>query len=167
MENFCTSRLISSLKSFRRSTPTQPGSFRIAVIAVFILLFSGFSFSCLTAQSNPIEPGSEVITTDAYTKEDWKDPASYASVIVTEKNNNDIKLSEPGLSGEQFALYTGYKKLLDYMQIDLSSKSNLEAIASTNYQKIIVESQTDPILLKMRITDFNGKFNSLVGFLLK
>jgi len=167
MEKNSYSWFVSNHSHSRRSYPNPSGITRLSFIALLIILFTGISATHLSAQSNPIEFGSEVITTDAYNKEDWKDSAGYASVLAAEKNDNDIRLADPGLSGEQFGLYTGYKKLLDYMQTDLSSKVNLESIASSNYKRIIVESQTDPILLKMRIPEFNTKFNSLVGLLLK
>lgn len=140
-------------------------SFSKTIFPVLILFF--VSNSVLFAQSNDVKSNIDIITTDAYTADNWKLPTDYNKVLVSEIDGTTLKMTDPNLTIQDQALYTGYLHLLNYMQQEIASKDAIENVAKNNLNKVLLEAQTDPLLLKMSTSDFYGMYNDLVGILIR
>src|SRR5262249_10250481 len=76
-----------------------------------------FATAIVSAQS--AEAVEAPITNDAYKHDLWKSVTEYKDVIVAEKTETIAKLADPNLNSADYALYTGYLRLLVYIKQDL------------------------------------------------
>lgn len=119
----------------------------------------------VVAQSASVAPG-DPITTDAYpTHTTWKNSVDYAAVLVAERANAALTLATPNLKQTKVGLYTGYDRMLAYMQVDLGAGVPIEDIASKNFKRVTLETPGDPVLNNMQPTEFAALYDALVVML--
>lgn len=133
-----------------------------AIISCALLSFSA---TTAAAQANSVAPAPPISIEDLPQKPEWKDPVDYAAVIASERNNTSTTLSTPDLKDAAIALYTGYDRMLSYMQQDMINNVPIEEIAEKNYNKVVAETPSDPILVNMEASEFNALYAALLGML--
>lgn len=134
-----------------------------ALIPVFILSIITFSGTAISAQSAVEAEVSVAITVDAYATQGWKLVEDYAAILTAERVVAAQQLAIPNLSDRQIALYTGYDRMLEYMQADIADKASIENIADINFKKVLQEAPADPILTHLQQNEFTNLYGSLVA----
>lgn len=134
-----------------------------ALIPIFILLAITFSTTAVSAQSAVEAEVTVSITVDAYATQGWKSVEDFTALIAAERIVAAQQLAAPNLSDGQIALYTGYDRLLEYMQADIAVKAPVESIAENNFKKVMQEAPADPVLVHLQQNEFTNLYGSLVA----
>lgn len=137
-----------------------------------IHFFYGVSLTCLfllsivtsglTAQANASIAPSDPISTEDLSIVKWKSPVEYDAVLTSERAGMALKLADPDLKIHLHALYSGYDRMLSYMQADRAQSMTLGEIAFDNYKKVLAETPGDDILKNMHTEDFDALYDILV-----
>lgn len=143
----------------------RPSCF-FAVVAIMSCAFLSFSASTVAAQANASVAPAPPISTEDYPQEsDWKSPVDYSAVVASERANAVQTLASPTTKEPTFALYTGYDRMLAYMEADMIAGVPIEKIAQNNFNKVTQEASSDPALVNMDAAEFNGLYAALVVML--
>ena len=134
-----------------------------ALIPGFLLFVIAFSANAVSAQSAVEAEVSVSVTVDAYATQGWKSVDDYAAILTAERVVAAQQLAIPNLSDRQIALYTGYDRMLGYMQADITDKASIENIADINFKKVLQEAPADPILTHLQQNEFTNLYGSLVA----
>ena len=89
-----------------------------ALIPIFIFLAITFSATAVSAQAAADAEVTASITVDAYATQGWKSVEDFTALIAAERVVAAQQLATPNLSDRQIALYTGYDRMLGYMESD-------------------------------------------------
>lgn len=133
-----------------------------ALLPIFIVFAITFSATAVSAQSAAETEVTLAITVDAYNTQGWISVDDYTALVAAERVVVAQQLATPSLSDRQIALYTGYDRMLEYMQADLSVKAPLESIAEINFKKVLQEAPADPVLTHLQESEFINLYGSLV-----
>ena len=137
-----------------------------AMAAWVICALLGFTATTASAQANASVAAMPPISVeDLGQVSEWKTPVDYAAVLVSERNNTAATLATPNLKDAAIALYTGYDRLLEYMQQGLIDNVPIEEIAEKSYDRVVGEAPADPVLLNMDNGEFNALYQTLLGML--
>ncbi len=112
------------------------------------LMLATFSASDASAQASATAAAPPLSVVDLEDT-NWKSPVDYAGVIAAERVVAQQIIGTPGIPYSQFALYTGYDRMLSYIQNDLSASLPLAPLVGSNFQKVMIEAPNDPVLKKM------------------
>lgn len=93
----------------------------------------------------------------------WKTTVDYSAVLVAERADAAQVLAGSNLKAAKAALYTGYDRMLAYMQTDLAANVPLEDLADINYKKVVLETPNDPVLKNMDPAEFSALRDALVS----
>ena len=154
------------LKSYLTATIANGRAQKISKNLIAIVLLVGSFFIASTniciAQGNA--PGTASISTVVAepTVSQWKSPVEYSAVISAMKANTTKILADPNTPQPERVLYTGFDRMLSYIQADLEAHLDLTKIAEKNYNKVVLEAPSDPILINMSMSEFAALYNSLV-----
>lgn len=155
---------ISSI--FYKATSIVPGKTK-SFIALASFFFMPALFESLSAQVNAaVAPGDEIMTTDLSIP-GWKSPVEFSTVLLTEKANITQLLADPNLKPHQTGLYTGYDRMVAYMQEDLAAHVPINEIPERNYKRILSEVPTDPVMKYMYPQDFAVMYEQLKARLIQ
>jgi hypothetical protein len=137
-----------------------PATFCLLAISLCLLC----SFSGLNAQTTNLEPVSEVIAIEALTSDEteWKISSDYNAVIISERAATAESLNTPNLTSAEIALYTGYDRMLAYMQTDMAVKDPIETVAEKNFKKVLADASTDPALANLPDSAFTLLYANLL-----
>jgi hypothetical protein len=129
-----------------------------ALLVGALFLSTNISF----AQSNI--PGTASISTVIAepTGGEWKSHVEYAAVITSMKASTAKILDNPNLPQPERALYTGFDRMLTYIQADIEAQADITKIPEKNYNKVVQEAPSDPILVNMQISEFTALYTTLV-----
>lgn len=128
------------------------------------LIFAVFITTALTLSAQSNDPSMATLSlTPVLEMNDWKSPVEYSSVILSMKESTAQKLAEPNLQVSERALYTGFERLLSYIQVDLEAQAEINKIAETNYSKVVKEAPSDPLLINMHMDEFQALYELLVS----
>jgi len=141
------------------------------------LFFFGLSILCcclfslstidIAAQANTsVAPVPEMSFED-YPGPKWKSPVEYSATLTSEQSNTALKLAEPNLPADELGLYTGYARMLTYMQEDMTNQLFMGDIALKNFNRVLAETPDDDILKHMRTKDFQTLYDALLPKLSK
>jgi len=166
MKDFLTS-FPSSTPSNRIGEPSisnrQTQKISKGFIAITLLVASFF----LASTNNSFSQSHDGIGTLTVPAElvvsEWKSPVDYTAVITNMKASTATILENPNLQTAERALYTGFDRMLSYIQVDLESHADLTKIAETNYHKVVKEAPSDPILINMQMNEFAALYDILVN----
>ena len=136
-----------------------PIHFLLAIVCC--CLFSMLSVD-MTAQAISTLAPAPPISTEDYPGTKWKSPSEYSLVLSTEQSSIATILSTPNLNEVELGLYTGYARMLTYMQEDITNQTAIEEIASKSYQRVRSETPADPILKHMIVKDFETLYAALL-----
>jgi hypothetical protein len=137
-----------------------------AIVAIMIVFLLSFSATTVSAQADvSVAPVPPLSTEDLPQVSEWKNSVDYATVLEAERINAAKVLTDPDSKEPSIALYSGYDRMLSYMQQDILDKLPIEDIAEKNYIKVSAESISDPMLVNMDISDFTALYVALVGML--
>ena len=140
-----------------------------AMIAIISCALLTISASTVSAQANAsAAPGEPVSTADldlGQQPTDWKSAVDYSTVVASERANAALILAAPTTKEPTISLYTGYDRMLAYMQADMIAGVPIEEIAINNFKKVRLESLTDPLLTNMEEAEFSAMYTALVGML--
>jgi hypothetical protein len=131
-----------------------------ALIAILTCALWSINSAAISAQS--IDAVSLPITTDAMTGS-WKPTVDFSAVLVAERIDAAQVLAGPNLKVDKAALYTGYDRMLAYMQTDLTAIVPLEDLVDINYKKVVLETPNDPALKNMDPAEFSALRDALVS----
>lgn len=130
-----------------------------------LLLLLGLAFGwapVFSQAADPSLPISAPISTDDITVKAWKAAPDYAAVVAAERTDAAQAMATPGLKQAKLALYTGYDRMLSYMQADLLAQAPIEETAAKNFQKVTLEAPNDSLLIYMEGAEFNGLYIALL-----
>ena len=116
----------------------------------------------LSAQSASVAPGDPISTADLPVTPNWKAAAEYAVVLATERVNAANVLALTNQKQSKTALYTGYDRMLAYMQADLQGNEPIDLIADNNFKRVTLETPADPSLNLMDPVEFKALYDALV-----
>jgi hypothetical protein len=152
--------------SFTKRWNTETNYLHLNGSTRFIVLFLGFVFSSVSAPSLVAQTAAslESITTDAYTSADtqWKSYSNYNAVIASELLITAEALNAPNISSKELALYNGYNKMLNYMQVDIAGKVSIETVAENNFKKVLADVATDIALADLPKSEFTSLYANLL-----
>lgn len=131
-----------------------------ALIAILTCALWSINSVIVSAQS--IDAVSLPITTDAMTGS-WKTTADFSAILVAERADAAQVLAGPNLKNAKAALYTGYDRMLAYMQTDLAANTPIEDLVDINYKKVVLETPNDPALKDMDPVEFSALRDALVS----
>jgi len=132
-----------------------------ALLPIFIFIVITFSATAVAAQTAEADVTAS-ITVDAYATQGWKAGDDYTAILTAERAVAAQQLAAPNLSDRQIALYTGYDRMLGYMQADMAVKAPVESIAENNFKKVMQEAPADPVLIHLQQNEFTNLYGSLV-----
>ncbi|MFN0174062.1 MAG: hypothetical protein ACKVU0_05390 [Saprospiraceae bacterium] len=133
----------------------------VAFISCAILSFSA---TTVAAQTNA-SVAAPISMEDLPQVPEWKSPTEYSAVLVTERANAAQILAAPTTKELAFALYTGYDRMLSYMETDMAAGVPIEKIAVNNFNKVNQEAISDPALVNMQAAEFNALYEALLVML--
>lgn len=116
----------------------------------------------ITAQANASVAPVPEISTEDYPGPKWKSPVDYTAVLTSEQSNTAIKLADPNLLPHELGLYTGYDRMLTYMQDELTGQLPLGEIALKSFNRVVAETPGDAILKNMYPKDFQTRYDTLL-----
>jgi len=166
MKEFLTS-FLSSMLSNSNGEPSiskcRTQKFSKCFIAVILLVASFFLVSSNTSFAQSAIPGTASISTVLAepTVSQWKSPVEYSAVITSMKASTAKILADPNTPPSERTLYTGFDRMLSYIQADLEAHLDISKIGEKNYNKVVLEASTDPILVNMSMSDFASLYNAL------
>lgn len=143
-----------------------PSQFFMVLSIVCCGLFSMTAVD-MSAQAISTTAPADPISTEDYPGTKWMSPADYASVLSTEQSNTATKLANPNLGQVELGLYTGYARMITYMQDDLNNHSAIGEIAFKSYKRVVSETPADPILKHMYPKDFQILYDALLPKLIR
>lgn len=91
----------------------------------------------------------------------WKPSVDYSAVLVAERADAAQVLAGPNLKVDKAALYTGYDRMLAYMQTDLAANAPIDDLVEINYKKVVLETPNDPALKNMDPAEFSALRDAL------
>lgn len=136
-------------------------NFVLGLSMVCCFLFSMTS-GTITAQANASVAPVPQISTEDYPGPKWKSSVDYSAVLTTEQSNTVLKLADPNLLPHDIGLYTGYNRMLTYMQEELTNQLAVEEIALKSFNRVFAETPGDAILKNMHAKDFETIYASLL-----
>jgi hypothetical protein len=133
-----------------------------------MVYFLGFMlfFVCPNAvfgQSISSEAPPTSISTELYADNNWKSPTNYAAVVAAERVIAAQKLGAPSIKVAEKALFTGYDRMLAFMQTDLAANAPIADIAANNFKRVNLQVPNDALLQPMQVVDFNALYASLIS----
>ncbi len=151
----------------KRNCLLLPRSFSFfAMVAILSCAFLCFSATTVAAQLDASVAPPPPISTEGYPQEpEWKSSVDYSAVVASERANAAQVLASPTIKELEFALYTGYDRMLAYMEADMASGIPIEEIAEKNFIKVSQEAPADPVLVNMEASEFNTLYVALLGML--
>ena len=158
--------LTSKHTAIKMKTGVNTSRFFLGLTIVCCCLLS-LSTMDIAAQANASLAPAPEISTEDYPGTKWKSPTEYAIVLTSERTNTALKLADPNLEAHELGLYTGYDRLLSYMQEDLNNQLAIADIAITSFNRVVAETPTDVILKYMRSKDFQTMYDALLPLLIK
>lgn len=147
-------------------TGSHTSRFFIGLSIVCCFLFSLVSADSFAQVNATVAPVPEISTVD-YPVIYWKSPVDFSEVLTAEQTNTALRLADPNLPSSELGLYTGYKKMLLYMQEELASQTEVDQIASKSLNKVLAEIPGDPIMQYMSTVDFQSLYDKLIIKLIK
>lgn len=112
----------------------------MASTVFFTLLFSALFCTSAFSQTNLQQDVGDLSAIV------WKHTLQLNQSLAQERDRMDVALTQPDLTDADRSLYLSYKRLVNYVEVDiLASKPVNEAIA-TNYEKVLAEAPNDPDL---------------------
>jgi hypothetical protein len=136
----------------------------LSLLGCFVLTFS--STSLLAQQSELTAPG-DLISTEDLSEVKWKSSVEYAAILTIERNSTIVLLADPNLKSHELGLYTGYSRMLAYMQEELNEEGNNNELALNNYKRILTEMPEDAIMKNMHPEEFATLYSTLVTKLIQ
>lgn len=158
--------LTSRHTAIKMKTGVTTSRFFLGLSIVCCCLFSlitADSYAQTNASVAPVPP----ISTEDYPGPKWKSPVDYSATLTTEQSNTAVKLAEPNLPADILGLYTGYDRMLTYMQEDLTNQLAIGDIALKNFNRVLEETPGDAILKYMHTKDFQILYDALLPKLIK
>lgn len=143
---------------------SRPPRFFALVATIGCILFS-LSSTVVSGQSTQAVAPAELTATGDLAHFGWKTLGDYAAVITSERNNTAQVLASPNLNAETLGLYTGYDRMLLYIQADLAGHDPIENIAENNFNKVVQETPNDLVLKNMKAEEFSALYSNLVKML--
>ncbi len=141
----------------------SPTAFFVLVSIISCTLLA-VSTTSVSAQANAAV--AAVISIEDIPQEpEWKSPAEYSAVLSSERANAAQTLVAPTTKELVFALYTGYDRMLAYMEADMAAGIPIEKIAENNFNKVNQEAISDPALVNMEAAEFNALYVALLVML--
>jgi hypothetical protein len=156
---------LASIFSSTISIPNRRSQkFSKGLIAVLLLVASFFFASTNISIAQPGIPGTASISTVVAdpTISQWKNTVEYSAVITSMKTSTTKILENPNTPPAERTLYTGFDRLLTYIQSDIEAHHDLTKIAEKNYNQVVQEASSDPVLINMSMGEFAVLYNSLV-----
>ena len=147
-------------------TGSHTSRFFLGLSIVCCSLFSLIAADTYAQANASVAPVPEISTED-YPGPKWKSPVDYSAVLTSEQSNAAVKLAEPNLPADILGLYTGYDRMLTYMQEDLTNQSAIGDIALKNFNRVLEETPGDAILKNMHTKDFQILYDALLPKLIK
>lgn len=151
----------SNCTSANIQTRIHTSRFFLVLSIVCCSLFSMITNE-ITAQTNATIATTVEISTEDYPVIYWKSPVDFSEVLTSEQSNTALRLADPNLPANEFGLYTGYKKMLTYMQEELDNQTAVDQIALKSLNKVLAEIPGDPIMQNMNTKDFQSLYDKLV-----
>ena len=111
---------------------------------IFTLFF--FAFFCTAAigqNSNPLEDLGDLSAVK------WKAQPDLGQTIAQEQARIDATLADPNLQSPDRSLFMSYHRLLGYVKTDVQGGMLVYEAVTTNYEKVLTESETDQDLKNM------------------
>ncbi len=137
-----------------------------AIVGIITCALLSFSATTAVAQGNAsVAPMPPISTEDLPHELEWKNAVDYAAVLASERANTAVTLAGPNIKEIALGVYTGYDRMLAYMQQDLIDNVAIEKIAEKNYNKVLAETPSDPILVNMESTEFDALYVALLAML--
>lgn len=132
---------------------------------LFVMAFA----TTLTAQKGDDHPAGISTSTGAVQVDGtpWKSTFDYSGVLTAERDVAASQIIAPGAALAHVALYTGYDRLLAYMQADVAAQLPKDGIVANSFQKVVAEMPNDPILVNMDIAKLAELRTILTGELLQ
>jgi hypothetical protein len=157
--------ILSSLRfvaTANKVSPIQTSRLKFKLAAILLPAIIMVSTVTVFAQSN--EPAIGTLSeTPVLIVSEWKSRLDYTAVINSFKTSTASILAEANLQQSKKALYTGFDRLLTYMQADVESNFELGNIADKNYKKVVQEAPSDPILINMQMDEFAALYDVLIN----
>jgi hypothetical protein len=166
MKEFLTSFLSSTISNRNGKlsiSNRQTQKLSTGFIAVVLLVASFFLASTNISFAQSAIPGTASISTVVADPAggEWKTPVEYSAVLTAMKASTQKILTDPNSPPSEHTLYTGFNRLLSYMQADMEAHLDISKIAEKNYNQVVLEAATDPVLINMSMSDFASLYNSL------
>lgn len=153
------------MKNFIPSIFQAFGQFGKAAVAGFVLL--SICSTSISAQGTASPAAPAAISTVDYEDNNWKSPSEYGAIVAAERMIATQKLGANGLPASKIALYTGYDRMLSYMESDLAANLPIGNIADSNQKRVLGEAPADPILQAIEEAAFNALSVLLVSKLVR
>jgi len=134
------------------------------MVAILSCAFLSFSSTTPSAQATA-SVAAPISVEDLPHEPQWKSSVEYSAVLAAERANAAQSLAAPTTKELEFALYTGYDRMLAYMEADIAAGVPIEKIAVNNFNKVNQEAISDPALVNMQTTEFNALYEALVVML--
>ncbi len=147
-------------------TGSHTSRFFLGLSIVCCCLFSLIAADSYAQANATVAPVPEISTED-YPGPKWKSPVDYSAVLTSEQSITAGKLAEPNLPADILGLYTGYDRMLTYMQEDLTNQLAIGDIALKNFNRVLEETPGDAILKYMHTKDFQILYDALLPKLIK
>ena len=110
---------------------------RLFLFLTVLLLFSAGVFAQSTGDQMGFGDLSDI---------NWKAASELNQTLADEHAKMDLALTQPQLPDSDRALFLSYKRLLDYMELDIQAGKPVEELLPQNYEKVVLEAPKDPVL---------------------
>ena len=134
------------------------------MVAILSCALFGFSANSVSAQTTA-SVAAPISVEDLPQEPEWKSAVEYSAVLAAERANAAQTLAAPTTKELEFALYTGYDRMLAYMEADMAAGVPIEKIAVNNFNKVNQEAISDPALVNMQAAEFNALYEALLVML--
>ncbi len=135
-----------------------------AMVAILSCALLSFSTTTVSAQATA-SVAAPISIADLPQEPQWKSSVEYSAVLAAERANAAQSLAAPTTKELEFALYTGYDRMLAYMEADMAAGVPIEKIAVNNFNKVNQEAISDPVLVNMQAAEFNALYEALLVML--